>query len=261
MAGVISVIIILVLSIMITRIASIALSHTGLSREASKFQARSAFTGVGFTTSESEKVVNHPVRRRILLLLMILGNAGIITAVSSLIIGFTGIENQVNMWMKLLILLGGIAILWYLANSRWIDRQLSFLINKILKRSQNIDVTDYASLLHLSGEYRISELGIECNHWLCDKQLKKTQLNDEGLNVLALSRTDGTFLGAPDGETTIKDGDVLIMYGRARAIQRLEKRLKGSEGNKEHRDSVEEQKKVVEQEKKEDEKSQEENTE
>lgn len=73
MAGIITVILILIFSILVTRVAAIALTHTGLSREASKFQARSAFTGVGFTTEESEKVVNHPVRRRILLLLMILG--------------------------------------------------------------------------------------------------------------------------------------------------------------------------------------------
>jgi len=50
------------------------------------------FTGVGFTTSESEKVVSHPVRRRILLMLMLLGNAGIVTAVSSLIVSFVDIK-------------------------------------------------------------------------------------------------------------------------------------------------------------------------
>lgn len=43
-------------SILITRVATVALTHTGLSRESAKFQACSAFTGVGFTTSESEKV-------------------------------------------------------------------------------------------------------------------------------------------------------------------------------------------------------------
>jgi len=40
----------LLLSLLITRIATIALSVTGLSRETARFQARSAFTGVGFTT-------------------------------------------------------------------------------------------------------------------------------------------------------------------------------------------------------------------
>ena len=82
MAPIISLLIILTLSILITRIATVALVVTGLSREAARFQARSAYTGVGFTTDESEKVVNHPVRRKILLVLMLLGNAGIITTIS-----------------------------------------------------------------------------------------------------------------------------------------------------------------------------------
>jgi Trk-type K+ transport system membrane component len=86
MISIVTLLIVLTLSILITRIATVALTHTGLSRESAKFQARSAFTGVGFTTSESEKVVSHPVRRRILLTLMLLGNAGIVTAVSSLIV-------------------------------------------------------------------------------------------------------------------------------------------------------------------------------
>jgi Trk-type K+ transport system membrane component len=86
MISVISLLVVLTLSILVTRIATVALTHTGLSQESAKFQARSAFTGVGFTTNESEKVVNHPLRRRILLLLMLLGNAGVVTAVSSLIL-------------------------------------------------------------------------------------------------------------------------------------------------------------------------------
>lgn len=43
----------LLLSLLITRIATNALSVTGLSRETARFQARSAFTGVGFTTGRT----------------------------------------------------------------------------------------------------------------------------------------------------------------------------------------------------------------
>jgi hypothetical protein len=61
MTALISLIIIFTLSALITKIASEALVHTGLSKQSAKFQARSAFTGVGFTTSEAEHIVNHPV--------------------------------------------------------------------------------------------------------------------------------------------------------------------------------------------------------
>lgn len=93
MAPILSLLLVVSISILITRVATVALTHTGLSREAARFQARSAFTGVGFTTQESEKVVNHPVRRRVVLGLMLVGNAGIVTAVSSLILTFTRLEG------------------------------------------------------------------------------------------------------------------------------------------------------------------------
>lgn len=88
MVGLISLLVIVALSMLITRVATIALTHTGLSRESARFQARSALTGAGFTTTESEKVVNHPVRRRIVMILMLVGNAGIVTGMASLMLTF-----------------------------------------------------------------------------------------------------------------------------------------------------------------------------
>lgn len=52
MFAIASLLVVLVLSLLVTRIATVALTHTGLSREVARFQARSAFSGVGFTTSE-----------------------------------------------------------------------------------------------------------------------------------------------------------------------------------------------------------------
>ena len=133
MLSLLTFLVVLVLSILVTRIATLALVHTGLSSESARLQARSAFTGVGFTTSEAEKIVRHPVRRRIVMLLMLLGNAGMVTAVSSLLLTFLEIgEGDVSSSWRLLILAGGIALLWLVARSPWIDRSLSRLINRAL---------------------------------------------------------------------------------------------------------------------------------
>ena len=48
MFAVVTLLLVLVLSILITRVATVALTHTGLSRQTARFQARSALTGVGF---------------------------------------------------------------------------------------------------------------------------------------------------------------------------------------------------------------------
>lgn len=74
--GIIASLTVLGLSLVVTRLATTALHLTGLSWEAANFQARSAFTGTGFTTAEAEKVTGHPVRRRIITWLMIARSAG-----------------------------------------------------------------------------------------------------------------------------------------------------------------------------------------
>lgn len=79
MTAIFSLLTVLNLSFLITRFGSAALALTGVSNELARLQAVSAFTGVGFTTSESERIVNHPARRKILIVLMILGNAGTIS--------------------------------------------------------------------------------------------------------------------------------------------------------------------------------------
>ncbi len=232
---------VITLSILITRIATVALTFTGLSRESAKFQARSAFTGVGFTTNESEKAVNHPIRRRILLLLMLLGNAGVITAVSSLIISFVNTKESGSLLWNVVLLVTGVIALWSLANSKWVDRHLSNLISKFLKRYTRLNVQDYANLLHLAGEYQITELHVDHSDWIAKKPLAELKLREEGIVVLGINRKNGDYIGVPDGETEIKPGDVLITYGRIRSVAEIDERKAGSKGNQKHQQKVEEQ--------------------
>ena len=74
---------VLFIGFMVTRVATSPCPFTGLSREFARFQARSAYMGVGFTTRESEQIMEHPVRRRIIMVLMYTGNAGLVAAVAS----------------------------------------------------------------------------------------------------------------------------------------------------------------------------------
>jgi len=253
MISIVSLLVVLTLSILVTRIATVALTHTGLSRESAKFQARSAFTGVGFTTNESEKVVNHPLRRRILLLLMLLGNAGVVTAVSSLILSFVNLNQSEAMLWRVVLLVTGLVVLWTFAASQWVDRHLSNLVSKALKRYTNLKIRDFAKLLHLAGEYQVTELQVNSGDWLAGRTLAELGLRKEGIMVLGVTRADGRFLGAPDGETEIKDDDVLILYGRSEVMIDLDQRQHGFTGNMAHQQKIVDQKKIEREEKKMDE--------
>jgi len=238
MIAIFSLLLVLVISLLITRIATIALTYTGLSRQSAKFQARSAFTGVGFTTSESEKVVNHPVRRRILLVMMLVGNAGIVTVISTFILGFIQLPSGSSAVIRVLFLAAGVTLLVTLSMSSWMDRRLSKTISWALKKYTNLDVKDYASILHLAGEYSIHEIYIRPGDWMAERELMDLKLADEGVLVLGIVRSGDKFLGTPRGDTEVKPADTLILYGRTSDIARLDQRRKGPGGNIQHAEAV-----------------------
>lgn len=244
MFPIVSLLVVLSLSLLITRVATVALTHTGLSEEAARFQARSAFTGVGFTTGESETVVNHPVRRRILQALMLVGNVGIITSISTLVLTLVDRGKDWPMWLRLAVLGAGLALLWLVAINRRFNRQLSRLIRWGLRRTTRLQIHDLSHMLRLGGGYGVLELMIEERGWLAGRTLADCQLSEEGLLVLAVTRQDGTFIGAPRGDTPIRAGDSLTFYGRTQAIEELGQRRRGAAGDRSHRQAVAEHQRV-----------------
>lgn len=237
MVPIISLFSVVVLSVVVTRVASIALSHTGLSSESARFQARSAFTGAGFTTDESERVVNHPVRRRIILLLMLLGNAGIVTAVSSLILTFVGPDDVGGLGVKVLFLVGGLVGLFALANSEIVDRKLSRVVQWALHRYSDLDIRDYASLMQLGEGYRIAELRVQPDDWLAGRTLRAAELWEEEVLVLGVNREGGDYVGAPRGDLRIAEGDTLLLYGHGDALEELDTRTRDRGGDLRHREA------------------------
>jgi hypothetical protein len=245
MAGIIGIIAsltVLGLSMVITRLATVALNLTGLSWETAKFQARSAFTGTGFTTGEAESVMNHPVRRKIIMGLMIARSAGLITIIISLILSFGSDGNESGRLYRLLWLSVGVAVLWVLARSRYIERWVTQMMKKALKRWTRLEIYDYLELLKFSGEYMVRDLKVSENDWVVNKKLNQCRLNDEGVTVLGIYRDDGSYVGAPTADTEIYSGDKLILYGREKTLKSLDKRQAGSLGETVHEAAVNEQK-------------------
>lgn len=236
--GIIALLSVLTLSLVITRLASVALSMTGLSRESACFQARSAFTGTGFTTREAEKVVNHPVRRRIVMVLMILRSAGLVTVIISLILSFVGSGRQEDVLVRLSWLVGGAATVLVLAHLPVVDRGVERLIGWALKRWTDLDVSDYARLLKLSGDYTVMEAGVRQDDWLEGKTLSECNLDREGVTVLGIERGEGEYVGAPRPSYAVHAGDTLILYGRSDVLRELDQRRGGSAGDQAHQEAV-----------------------
>ena len=238
MAALLSILVVLGVSFVVMRVGAAALTLTGVSEESARFQAQSAFLGVGFTTTESEQVLAHPVRRRIIMLLMLFGNAGVVAGVSSVVLLFLDTPGSGDKWARAGELLASVAVLVALASSRWVDRSLSRVLVWALRRWTRLDVYDFVSLLRLSREFSVIELEVRADAWVAGRTLAELDLRSEGVLVLGIERADGTYVGVPRGPTRITVGDVLILYGRAPELEAVDRRTIGPAGDQEHAAAV-----------------------
>ena len=238
MAAIASLLIVLTLSLLVTRVATMALMLTGMSRESARFQARSAFTGVGYTTRETEDIVGHPVRRRIVYTLMLLGNLGVGAVVATLIVSLVDTREASSWWGHLMELAGGLLLLWLFATSRYLERHMNRWIAYVLQRRGNLTVRDYASILQLQGGYAVSELYVEPSDWLADRALIDLKLPQEGVLVLGIQRAEGAFLGTPTGAMEVHAHDTLILYGPVERIEELDRRRRGKQGDAARQEAV-----------------------
>lgn len=228
-------------SLLIVRVGAAALEKTGLAREASLFQAQSAFMGVGFTTSEAESVVGHPVRRRIIRLLMLLGFGAVTSALGTVVVTFARSDQGMRDETKVLILVVGVALLWIGARIPALDRMLDRVIGRALERATSLRVIDFEEVLNLNKGYSVASLSVDPGSWLENRTLRQLALADEGILVLSISRRSGLVIGSPASSTPLEPGDHVLAYGLEEDLARLRARSSGDAGDEEHALGVERQ--------------------
>ncbi len=233
--------VVLLLSLIVVRVASVALMLTGMSHESARFQARSAWTGTGFTTDESESVVGHPVRRNVISTLMVLRGAGIVTAAAALILSFVGTQSSAESTRNMAMILVALLLVWLVSRNRAVDRWMTNVIKRILGRVTDLDVRDYAGLFHIGGDYTIVEMRVDDGGWLAGRTLAELELPLEGVLVLGVQRRGGEYVGAPRGRTRLEAGDLAVLYGRGELLGRLDGRARTLEGEADRRAAMVEQ--------------------
>jgi len=221
MAAVLTLLIVGVCSGFIIRAGATALEMTGLSRDAARFQALSAFFGAGFTTTESELVVNHPVRRRVIRDLIVVGQLGMLTAFA------TGVYSTISERPfggrigQYAIVLAALVGVWLLSRSAVVSRAIDATIRRTLRRAGVVKAMDYAQLLGVHEGYEIAEVFMESSNPLAGKSLLESSLRRRGVVVLGIMLPDGSFLGAPRGAAVIEPESTLDVYGERDCVRAL----------------------------------------
>ncbi len=214
---------IIFISLLVVRIGTNALVLTGMSLTAAQFQAASAFFGVGFTTSEAEMVVDHAVRRKIILNLIIAGNIGLTSALATLIITLFRGSNESGDRMLLIfaLLFLGAVTLYFLMNTSFVRKPLDILMRYWLERAGVVRALDYELLLNVQHGYSVSDFKIEVGHPFAGKALFESRPNDQGIVVLGVSKQGGTFVGTPSKDEVLEAGDTVMIYGYEDAVDKM----------------------------------------
>ena len=202
---------VILISALIVKVGAISLRMTGIDRETAGFQALSAFSGTGFTTSEAENIVNHPSRRRVVKALMILGNAGIITALAMLFLSMQG-STMTNVLAKFGVI--GLVLLLLLAFplSRGLDNLLENFIMKRLSKSTHFSMGAFSQIMRFAKGYGIAELVVSKSDWLAGKTLAESGLSSSDVLVLAIRRGHG-MIPTPKAGEMIRADDKLVCFG------------------------------------------------
>ena len=221
MGSLIALLCIVSFSLLIVRIGATALSMTGLSWDASSFQAYSAFFGVGFTTREAEMVVNHPTRRRIIRDLILAGNVGITSALATIVVTFVQTKGTSDTLNTVGLLVAGALGFYLITRFKFLDRMLTTLIRKSLQRSFQVVALDYELLLHMKSGFCVSEIEILPGSPLASRTLRESRPSDRGIVVLGITDKNGHFRGAPSAEELVQAGETATVYGSEDSIQEL----------------------------------------
>ena len=173
--------------VLIVEIAAIALKLTGLDIHTARFQALSAITGTGFTSRETESLMKHRQRRRVIMVLMVLGSICFLGMFSSFLISMRQEFHVVHLFLLL------------------------FLIGFLLLMVRN---RRFVALFHRHVENQLKRYKYP------HKPLSETDFKDKGFIVLAIERA-GEILGVPRASDVILPGGILVIFGRRRGLKAL----------------------------------------
>ena len=213
-----------IVSMIFTRLATGVLLATGLPPDIARFQARSAFTGTGFTTIESENVVNNRVRRRVMHVSMLVGNLGTPTLVITVILGLVA-PGPGDTAHRLYVLLGGMIILLLILRSKRVTLWFEGRGHRYARRRLLGALADQAEeLLDLGDGFVVSRIPLVQPADGAVRSLEALRHHLPSVDVLGVGRgadDDRSYIGGGPTDIDLKPGDALVVYGRRQAVTRL----------------------------------------
>lgn len=198
----------------VVEIFTVLFRLTGLREDKARFQAVSCMTNSGFTTKESELILNSTVRRNLARVMMLFGYLFSVTGVSLLVNLFIRSSgNQID-WMTILYSLIFLVVILVITRSKWIIRKFDDLVERLAKNKKKGSFFNNIRVLEMFHDKLIAEVFVTCiPPEIKDKTLLETNFRHTyKLNVLLIKRGDA-IINHVISSDQIKQGDRVLIYG------------------------------------------------
>ena len=189
---------------------STLLEATGMQRAMARFQAISALTATGFTTSKAESVVNDPRRRHIVTVLIIIGSIGIVGLIVSLLL-FVQRGTTVPSPSHIITIVITVAVIILLAKLGIYGKITSRIVRFIRNRKPNYYSLE-KEIVYEVGNHVITRVPVNSKMIETTARLKDTSLIGQDVTILAIER-EGTVISLPRAAEPVLAGDYLLCYG------------------------------------------------
>ncbi len=197
-----------------------ALIATGLPPQIAAFQARSAFSGAGFTTNEAENVVNHPIRRRIIATTMFVGSLGTPTLVVTVLAGLVA-PGPGSTTERTLVTLSGLILIGLAIFARPMRRWLTGVGRRYARRRLIPVLSGHSDeLLALGGDFIIGALDVVADTSDSVRSLRGLQNALPDVTVLGVQR-GARYFGESPVDIELRAGDRLVVCGRRGHLEKI----------------------------------------
>jgi hypothetical protein len=213
--GILFILVYVVIVLTVIEINVILFTLTGLDKNISRFQVISMLTGTGFTTGESELIIEHPLRRRLGAFLILFGAFSLAVVISAI----TNILSNRFRTLEIGFIAVGLIIIVMVLKIRSLRSFLSEKMRKDLEKKYKIADLPISEVLFTDEEDDLVSVIVSEQSSLINKKLIDILDEDEDILVLVIQRGEVKFR-KNRYEKKLVEGDVIYLYGSSEEIRK-----------------------------------------
>jgi hypothetical protein len=189
---------------------------TGLDRKIARFQVISMLTGTGFTTGESELIIDHPVRRKLGAFLILFGAfslAVIISAISNLLT-----DNFYT--MEIAYIAGGLLVLLFVLRAPFVQTMMAKKMKSELKDNYDLADLPISDVLLMDEDDEVREIAIKEDSRFAERTFDEIVNKKDDVMLLFIKRGEINIRNKAY-DTKLEPGDKLVLYGNNPRIEKI----------------------------------------